>query len=73
MENNSKVLIIGAGCAGLEAGRILAQKGIPFEIFEATNRIGGRVDQINTWADFPLDLGSDLIFGDKSPHKAMAD
>lgn len=35
--------IIGAGVAGLKAAMLLSQAGIPFEIIEASNRVGGRV------------------------------
>ena len=36
------VLIIGAGAAGIGAGRVLARANIPFLIIEAKDRIGGR-------------------------------
>ncbi len=36
------VIIIGAGAAGLMAGRELQKKGINFVILEATDRVGGR-------------------------------
>ncbi|WP_046745238.1 flavin monoamine oxidase family protein [Kordia zhangzhouensis] len=38
--------IIGGGFAGMYAGLILQSLGIEFEIFEASNRVGGRID---TW------------------------
>ncbi|EDP95881.1 FAD-dependent oxidoreductase [Kordia algicida OT-1] len=38
--------IIGGGFAGLYAGLILQSLGIEFEIFEASDRVGGRID---TW------------------------
>lgn len=38
--------IIGGGFAGLYAGLILQSLGIEFEIFESTDRVGGR---IHTW------------------------
>lgn len=34
--------ILGGGMAGLYTGLMLASVGIPFQILEATNRIGGR-------------------------------
>ncbi|MEM7182052.1 MAG: FAD-dependent oxidoreductase [Spirochaetota bacterium] len=40
----SKVIIVGAGVAGLSAARALSQEGIETEVLEAKNRIGGRVD-----------------------------
>lgn len=39
---NPDVVIIGAGAAGIGAGRALAKAGIPFLIIEAKDRIGGR-------------------------------
>jgi monoamine oxidase len=38
-----EVIIIGAGAAGLMAGFELKKKRIPFRIFEASSRVGGRV------------------------------
>ena len=38
-----KVIIIGAGFAGLAAAKYLHKKGIEFVILEARNRISGRV------------------------------
>ena len=38
--------IIGGGFAGLYAGLLLQSLGIEFEIFEASDRVGGRID---TW------------------------
>lgn len=39
---NPEVVVIGAGAAGIGAGRALAKAGIPFLIIEAKDRIGGR-------------------------------
>lgn len=38
--------IIGGGFAGMYAGLILQSLGIEFEVFEASDRVGGRID---TW------------------------
>jgi monoamine oxidase len=57
----NKVVIIGAGAGGLSAGYLLAQRGIDFEILEASSTYGGRM-KINTeFADFPIPLGSEWI------------
>jgi len=37
------VAIIGAGVAGLRTAKLLQDKGIPYKIFEASNRPGGRL------------------------------
>ena len=56
-----KVLIIGAGAGGLSAGYFLKQKGIDFEILEASSTYGGRM-KINTdFADFPIPLGAEWL------------
>ena len=39
---NPDVVVIGAGAAGIGAGRALAKAGISFHIIEAKDRIGGR-------------------------------
>ena len=37
------VIIIGAGLAGLQAGRVLQQQGVDFLLLEGSRRVGGRV------------------------------
>lgn len=55
-----KVLIIGAGIAGISAGSHLAKNGFTdFQILEATGRIGGRI-----WS---IDLG-ELLSIDQLKH-----
>ena len=56
-----KVLIIGAGAAGITAGHLLAERGIDFEILEASATHGGRVRKLEGFADFPIDLGGEWI------------
>lgn len=56
-----KVLIIGAGAAGLTAGYILNRYNIDFQIIEASSVYGGRVKKIEGFADFPIDLGGEWI------------
>ncbi|MBO3698100.1 NAD(P)/FAD-dependent oxidoreductase [Roseivirga sp. E12] len=58
---SGKVLIIGAGAAGLTAGHVLNQQGIDFEIIEASSVYGGRIKEIQGFADFPIDLGGEWI------------
>ena len=40
---NKKIAVIGAGLSGLTAAYRLKQLGIEVDVFEATNRVGGRV------------------------------
>lgn len=37
------VAILGGGLAGLNAARLLHRAGIPFQLFEARDRLGGRI------------------------------
>ncbi len=57
----NKVTIIGAGAGGLSAGYLLAQRGIDFEILEASSAYGGRMKISTDFADFPIPLGSEWI------------
>ena len=63
---NGKVIIVGAGAAGIYAGFLLNQQGIDFEILEATDRIGGRLGKLENFADYPLDTGAQWLHGKKS-------
>ncbi|MEL6865481.1 MAG: NAD(P)/FAD-dependent oxidoreductase [Bacteroidota bacterium] len=61
-----KVLIIGAGAAGITAGYILQRYGIDFQIIEASSIYGGRLKKLEGFADFPIDLGGEWIHTDPS-------
>ncbi len=65
-----KVLVIGAGAAGLTAGYILQRQGIDFEILEASSIHGGRIKKLDSFVDFPIDLGGEWIHTDP---KVMVD
>jgi monoamine oxidase len=62
-DSGSPVIIIGAGIAGLTAGYRLRQVGIPVRIFDAQNRVGGRMYSLrNFFADGQVcELGGELI------------
>lgn len=55
-----RVVVVGAGMAGLSAARRLADNGVSVTVVEARQRIGGR-----TWTDtslgLPIDLGGAWI------------
>ncbi|MFB6310211.1 MAG: NAD(P)/FAD-dependent oxidoreductase [Salinirussus sp.] len=56
-----RVAVVGGGLAGLVAARRLAERGIDVELFEATDRLGGRVgsDELD---GFILDRGFQVLF-----------
>ena len=61
-----EVIIIGAGAAGLSAGYLLQQQGIPFKILEAGPTYGGRIKQTTTFTDFAIPLGGEWLHTDES-------
>ncbi len=58
-----KVIVIGAGMAGLAAARTLADRGQDVLVLEARDRIGGRIWTSTHWDDAPVDLGASWIHG----------
>ena len=56
-----KVIIIGAGAAGMAAGYLLQQRGVEFEILEASSTYGGRMKRTTEFANFPIPLGAEWI------------
>ncbi len=61
-----KVLVIGAGVAGLSAAYHLKGAGIEATVLEARDRIGGRLWTNRDFADIPVEFGAELIHG-RSP------
>jgi monoamine oxidase len=55
------VVVIGAGAAGVGAGRALAAAGRRFVILEARDRVGGRAWTVDTGHGFPVDLGCEWL------------
>ncbi len=68
---NYDTLIIGAGAAGLAAGRHLHDAGQSILLVEARDRIGGRIWTDDTFADFPVELGAELIHGEDTVTQAL--
>lgn len=60
--SSAKVIVIGAGIAGLAAAQFLKSRGIEALVLEGRNRIGGRI-----WTDrslgVPMDMGASWIHG----------
>lgn len=67
-----RVLIVGAGAAGLAAARVLSEESISYEVVEARDRVGGRVDTSEALGA-PVDLGASWIHGPNgNPLSALA-
>jgi monoamine oxidase len=62
---SGKVIIIGAGPAGMTTGYLLAQIGVDFEILEALPTYGGRIKTNTTFTDFPIPLGAEWLHVEK--------
>tara|TARA_B110001469_G_scaffold121574_1_gene131181 strand:- start:296 stop:1504 length:1209 start_codon:yes stop_codon:yes gene_type:complete len=60
------VIIIGAGASGLAAAKKLEEDSVTYQILEATNKLGGRIQKNDTFADFPIDIGAEWIHENKS-------
>lgn len=60
--NGERVVVVGAGMAGVVAARLLKDSGFGVTVLEARSRLGGRV-----WTDgslgVPLDLGGSWVHG----------
>ncbi|HUQ96627.1 MAG TPA: FAD-dependent oxidoreductase, partial [Chitinophagaceae bacterium] len=58
------VIIIGAGAAGLMAAKELAESGKKVAVLEARNRVGGRINTIQTGGfSQPVETGAEFIHG----------
>ena len=60
------VIIVGAGASGLAAAKKLEEEGISYQILEATEKLGGRIQKNESLADFSIDIGAEWIHEDKS-------
>ena len=59
------VLIVGAGAAGLEAARVLRERGVSVLVLEARDRIGGRVWTLeDPRLPLPIELGAEFLHGE---------
>lgn len=62
--NLPNVAVIGAGIAGLRCSDVLARSGVKVTLFEARDRIGGRVHQLESGGHL-MDMGPNWIHGTK--------
>ncbi|VXD01904.1 Amine oxidase [Pseudomonas sp. 9AZ] len=69
-----RIIVIGAGIAGLAAASQLAGRGHQVTVLEARTRLGGRLWTSQAWADAPVDLGASWIHEmDGNPLTALAE
>lgn len=67
------VVIVGAGAAGIAAGRRLVASGLTFTILEARDRSGGRA-HTEAHAGMPLDMGCGWLHSaDRNPLVGLAE
>jgi monoamine oxidase len=66
-EGAPRVIVIGAGIAGLAAAATLEKAGVATRVLEARDRRGGRIWTSRAIGGIPLDLGASWIHGDKGP------
>lgn len=73
-QKQQRVLIVGAGMAGLAAAKTLQQAGYDVLVLEGRSRLGGRIWTSREWEDAPLDLGASWIHGvEGNPLTALAE
>lgn len=63
---DGKVIIIGAGAAGLYAGYLLNSREIDFTVLEASSTHGGRLGKLTGFADYAIDTGAQWMHGNNS-------
>ncbi|XP_042507973.1 lysine-specific histone demethylase 1 homolog 3-like isoform X2 [Macadamia integrifolia] len=62
-ESCKRIIVVGAGPAGLTAARHLQRQGFSVTVLEARNRMGGRVYTDRSSLSVPVDLGASIITG----------
>jgi monoamine oxidase len=62
-QTRQRIIVIGAGLAGLIAARLLHDAGQDVTVIESRARIGGRIATSRLWTDLPMDLGASWIHG----------
>ena len=70
--NKQEIIIIGAGAAGLQAAATLSEReDVSFRVLEASSYIGGRIRELNTFAEVPIQLGAEFVHSSKSINYRM--
>ncbi len=63
---SGKVIVVGAGAAGMYAAYLLHKQGIDVQVLEASSTYGGRIKALKGFADFDIELGAEEIHGERS-------
>lgn len=72
--SDQKIIIIGGGIAGLYSARLLRDNGFQVTVLEASSTHGGRIRPLLTFSDYPVELGAEVILGEKSVyHREIRD
>src|SRR5688572_2182458 len=72
IQYDGTIAIIGAGAAGLYVADILQSKGLKVVIYEASDRVGGRIRSIRQFDEnplsnsYPIELGAERVLGEDS-------
>lgn len=64
--SEERIIIVGAGAAGLYAARLLIDNGYIVTVVEAAKTHGGRIRSLLTFSDHPIEMGAEIILGEKS-------
>jgi monoamine oxidase len=59
----ARIIVIGAGAAGLLTSHLLLQKGYEVTILEARDRTGGRIHTLQKQFTMPLEAGAEFVHG----------
>lgn len=62
----TRVIVVGAGPAGMTAAHLLRQRGVVADVLEAGPTHGGRITHDLEFTDFPIPLGAEWIHVDPS-------
>jgi monoamine oxidase len=73
MVHGKRVVVVGAGLAGLVAARELSKQGADVRVLEARDRVGGRIWTLrgSGWEHFSVEAGGEFIDGAHTTLRAL--
>ncbi|MEO1064084.1 MAG: NAD(P)/FAD-dependent oxidoreductase [Actinomycetota bacterium] len=66
---DGRVVVIGAGVAGLSAAHLLQRRDVDVRVLEAAATYGGRIKRTTEFVDFPISLGGEWL---EAPERELA-